>query len=61
MRKAVDDTHWEEIVRTILERLGAQAFAEIIDYVLDQADHADQLMEMDEPPPPIQARAGSPP
>jgi hypothetical protein len=55
MRKAIDDADWEEIVRTMLERLGPQAFAELIDYVLDeQCDNAD-LMRMAEPPPPMRA------
>ena len=53
MRKAVDDMHWEDLVRAMLERLGPHALAEIIDYVLDeQCDNAD-LMRMAEPPPPI--------
>ena len=60
MRKAIDDMHWEELVRTMIERLGADRLAEVIDYVLEQADHAD-LMDMDEPPAPLTERSAAPP
>jgi hypothetical protein len=51
MRKAVDDMHWEELVRTMIDRLGVKRLAEVIDYVLAEQD--EQLMDMDEPPQPL--------
>jgi hypothetical protein len=52
MRNAVDDMHWEDLVRTMIERLGAERLAEVIDYVLEQADHAGEL-DMTEAPEPL--------
>ena len=48
MNKTIDDTHWEEIIRAMLDRLGAERFAEVIDYVLDERDA--KPAEIDEPP-----------